>query len=122
VNIISGLLMVVLEKKRDIGVLKTLGASPGRIRRIFLVQGLWIGGTGAVLGLVVGLLLCFAQWKYNLIRLPGDVYFIESLPVRVLPMDVLCIALGALGVSLLAAWYPAWWASRLHPQEAIRYE
>ena len=86
------------------------------------MQGLWIGGTGAVLGLVVGLLLCFAQWKYNLIRLHGDVYFIESLPVRVLPMDVLCITLGALLVSLLAAWYPAWWASRLHPQEAIRYE
>lgn len=122
VNIVSGLLMVVLEKKRDIGVLKTLGASPAFVRRIFLVQGLWIGGTGAVLGLAGGLLLCFLQWKYSLIRLPGEVYFIESLPIRVLPLDVALTAAGALGVSLLASWYPAWWASRLPPQEAIRYE
>ncbi len=122
VNIVSGLLMVVLEKKRDIGVLKTLGASPAFVRRIFLVQGLWIGGTGAVLGLVAGLVLCFLQWKYSLIRLPGEVYFIESLPIRVLPLDVVVTAVGALGVSLAAAWYPAWWASRLPPQEAIRYE
>lgn len=122
VNIVSSLLMVVLEKKRDIGVLKTLGAPPAQVRRIFLWQGLWIGGAGALLGLLTGLLVCWLQWKYQLVRLPGDVYFIESLPVRVLPLDVLFTAVGALGISLLAAFYPAWWASRLTPQDAIRYE
>ena len=122
VNIVSGLLMVVLEKKRDIAVLKTLGAPPAQVRRIFLIQGLWIGGSGAFAGLLAGLLVCYAQWKFHLIRLPGDVYFIEALPVRVLPLDVAATAAGALAVSLLAAWYPAWWASRLRPQDAIRYE
>jgi lipoprotein-releasing system permease protein len=122
VNIVSGLLMVVLEKKRDIGVLKTLGAPPAQVRRIFMMQGLWIGGAGTLLGLGVGLLLCFLQARYHLVRLPGDVYFLESLPVRVMPLDVLVTALGALAVSLAAAWYPAWWASGLKPQDAIRYQ
>jgi lipoprotein-releasing system permease protein len=122
VNIVSGLLMVVLEKKRDIGVLKTLGAPPAQVRRIFMLQGLWIGGAGTLAGLGVGLLACFLQVRYHLVRLPGDVYFLESLPVKVSPVDVLVTAAGALLVSLLAAWYPAWWASGLRPQDAIRYQ
>ncbi len=122
VSIVSGLLMVVLEKKRDIGVLKTLGASPSRIRRVFLLQGLWIGGVGTLAGLGFGLMLCWLQAAYHLIRLPGDVYFLESLPVQVSPTDVLGTALGAILVSLLAAWYPARWASRLRPQDALRYQ
>ncbi|MBI5835799.1 MAG: ABC transporter permease [Candidatus Eisenbacteria bacterium] len=122
VNIVSGLLMVVLEKKRDIGVLKTLGAPPAQVRRIFLLQGLWIGGAGTLAGMGTGLTLCFLQLRFHLVRLPGDVYFLESLPVRVMPLDVLVTAAGAVAVSLLAAWYPAWWASGLKPQDAIRYQ
>jgi len=122
VNIVSGLLMVVLEKKRDIGVLKTLGAPPAQVRRIFILQGLWIGGAGTLAGLGSGLALCWMQLRYHLVRLPGDVYFLESLPVKVSAEDVLLTAAGALAVSLLAAWYPAWWASGLKPQDAIRYQ
>ena len=78
VNIVSGLLMVVLEKKRDVGVLKTLGAPPSLVRRVFLLQGLWIGGTGTVAGLAGGLFTCWLQIHYHFVHFaPLD----QSLPI-----------------------------------------
>ncbi len=105
-NIVSTLFMVVLEKRRDIGVLKSLGATPEVVLQIFLVEGLLIGGLGTLAG--------------TLVHLPGDVYFIETLPVRPEAGDFAAVILAAIALCLAAAWYPAWQASRLDPVAAIR--
>lgn len=119
-NIASTLFMVVLEKRRDIGVLRTLGASPAVIRTVFLGEGLLIGLLGTLGGTILGagLIAVLSRWPF--IHLPGDVYFIETLPVRPEGMDFAAVILAALVLCLAAAWYPAWRASRLDPIEAIR--
>ena len=120
-NIASTLFMVVLEKRRDIGVLRTLGASPGQVLAVFLSEGLLIGFLGTVLGMLLGSLLIAAIGRFP-IRLPGDVYFIETLPVRPELGDFAAVILAALVLCLAAAWYPAWRATRLDPIEAIRQQ
>ena len=119
-NIVSTLFMVVLEKRRDIGVLKSLGATDGAVLRVFLMEGLLIGGVGTGLGAVLGLLLVAVLRRYPFVRLPGDVYFIERLPVRPEAGDFVTVIVAALILCLSAAVYPAWRASRLDPVEAIR--
>ncbi len=119
-NIASTLFMVVLEKRRDIGVLRTLGASPRIIRTVFLGEGLIIGLLGTASGTALGSALIAILGKWPFIHLPGDVYFIETLPVRPEGMDFAAVILAALVLCLAAAWYPAWRASRLDPIEAIR--
>jgi lipoprotein-releasing system permease protein len=119
-NIVSTLFMVVLEKRRDIGVLKSLGAGDQAVLRIFLWKGLLIGGAGTGLGAVLGAVLIELLRRYPFITLPGDVYFIERLPVRPELGDFAAVILAALALCLLAAIYPAWRASRLDPIEAIR--
>ncbi len=119
-NIVSTLFMVVLEKRRDIGVLKSLGARDGTVLRVFLYQGLLIGGLGAALGLAAGGLLIAVLQRYPFVRLPGDVYFIERLPVRPEAGDFVLVVAAALALCLAAALYPAWRASLLDPVEAIR--
>ena len=119
-NIVSTLFMVVLEKRRDIGVLKSLGASAGTVLRVFLFEGLLIGGVGTGLGAALGLALIGILRRYPFVRLPGDVYFIERLPVRPEGGDFVAVILAALTLCLAAALYPAWRASRLDPVEAIR--
>jgi lipoprotein-releasing system permease protein len=119
-NIVSTLFMVVLEKQRDIGVLKSLGASSRTVLRIFLLEGLLIGALGTGLGALLGGLLIAVLRRYPLVRLPGDVYFIEYLPVKPEVGDFAAVILAALALCLAAALYPAWRASRLDPVEAIR--
>ena len=119
-NIVSTLFMVVLEKRRDIGVLKSLGASDGLVLRIFLWKGMLIGAAGTGLGALLGLTLVEILKRYPFIRLPGDVYFIERLPVRPEWGDFAAVILAALILCLVAAVYPAWRASRLDPVESIR--
>jgi lipoprotein-releasing system permease protein len=119
-NIVSTLFMVVLEKRRDIGVLKALGATRSLILRIFLIEGLLIGGVGTGAGAVLGGVLIAVLKRYPFVRLPGDVYFIERLPVRPEAGDFAAVILAALGLCLAAALYPAWRASRLEPVDAIR--
>lgn len=119
-NIVSTLFMVVLEKRRDIGVLKSLGATSGTVLKVFLFEGLLIGGLGTGLGAVLGATLIEVLRRYPLVRLPGDVYFIERLPVRPETGDFIVVILAALGLCLAAALYPAWQASRLDPVDAIR--
>ena len=121
-NIISTLVMVVMEKTRDVAILRAMGASSRSIMTVFMFQGLLVGVVGTVAGLASGLGLCQLLAKYKFIRLPADVYYISTLPVRVEAWDVMFVTLAAVVISFLATIYPSWHASRLNPVEALRYE
>ena len=121
-NIVSSLIMVVMEKTKDIAVLKSMGATAGSIMKIFVLEGLIIGAVGTTLGLIGGVGLCEILRKYQFIHLPSDVYYISSLPVLMKGLDILLIMVAAIGITFVATLYPAWQASRLDPVEALRYE
>ncbi len=121
-NIVSSQIMMVLEKRRDIGILKAMGAPRDGIMRIFMLEGLIVGVIGTAFGLVIGWVLCWAQQTYRFFSLPGDVYFLDALPVRMQPLDFVIVALVAMGLTLLATVYPARRAAKLDPVDAIRYE
>ncbi|MFH1861842.1 MAG: lipoprotein-releasing ABC transporter permease subunit, partial [bacterium] len=121
-NIISSLTMVVMEKKKDIGILKSMGATKAGIRRIFLYEGLIVGGLGTFLGTLLGWGLCSLQQEYHFFALPPDVYFLSELPILMQVSDFIIIAFAAVSLCLLASIYPAYQAASLVPVEAIRYE
>jgi lipoprotein-releasing system permease protein len=121
-NIISTLIMMVMEKTKDIAILKSMGASSKTIMRIFMLDGLVIGFVGTILGIMGGSVLCFLLKRYEFVKLPSDIYYISTLPVRVQVVDVVLIALSAIAISFLATLYPSYQASRLDPAAAIRYE
>ncbi len=121
-NIISSLVMLVMEKTRDIAILRTMGVSSKSIMSIFIFQGLFVGLIGTFLGLISGSFLCHLLARYKFINLPPDVYYITTLPVRMEWLDILLIALASIIISFLATIYPSWQASKLNPVEALRYE
>ncbi|MBN1351593.1 ABC transporter permease [candidate division KSB1 bacterium] len=121
-NIISTLIMMVLEKNIEIGILKAMGASSKSIMKIFLFHGLIVGVIGTTFGSILGYLACWSQIKFQWFSLPSDLYFIKALPVELQFVDFISITLASLLISILASIYPAWKASRLEPVEAIRYE
>jgi len=121
-NIINTLVMVVMEKKRDIAILRAMGALPRQIMAIFITQGLVVGILGTIFGFGAGLGLCNLLAKYKFIKLPPDIYYISSLPVKVQYTDVIFVAVCAVLISFLATIYPAWHASKMDPVEALRYE
>ncbi len=121
-NIIALLIMVVLAKRSDIGVLLAFGLSRARLRKIFAFQGLIIGIVGGLLGSSLGLILLYIQKKYTVIALPSDIYFISALPVDIRALDFILIMVLAAAIGLLFSIYPAMRASRLDPVEIIRYE
>ena len=121
-NIISSLVMMVMEKNRDIAILRTMGASPKTIMSIFIIQGLFVGLIGTLLGLMSGSFLCHILARYKFIKLPPDVYYISTLPVRMEWLDVVSIAFAAVIISFVATIYPSWQASKVNPVEALRYE
>ena len=121
-NIISTLIMVVADKTREIGILKSMGMKDSTVLRIFVLQGLTIGIVGTLMGTALGLGLSWAVDTYQFIELPGDVYFLDSLPVALDPVDVILIVLLSITVALAATIYPARQASRLLPVEAIRHD
>ena len=121
-NIISTLIMVVMEKNKDIAILKSMGATSNSIMRIFIYEGLVIGASGTLLGVMGGLGLCKLLSKYQFIKLTSDVYPMSTLPVQVLPLDVTLVAVSAAAITLLATIYPSWQASRVDPAVALRYE
>jgi lipoprotein-releasing system permease protein len=129
-NIISALIMIVMEKNKDIAILKTMGATRRGIMKIFIYQGLIVGAIGTFLGCLAGLAVAFnleaiSRFVENLFGfkiLPGDVYYLSELPSQVNFGDVGVIILGTLTISFLATIYPSWRASRLDPAEALRYE
>ena len=120
-NIASTLIMMVLGKTKDIAILKAMGATDNSIKRIFIFKGLVIGALGTTLGVCLGFILCKLLEKYKFIELPGDVYYISTLPVRLEILDVSMIAAAAMLICFIATLYPAHQASKLDPVEAIRY-
>jgi lipoprotein-releasing system permease protein len=121
-NIISSLVMLVMEKTHDIAILRTMGVSSKSIMSIFIFQGLFVGLIGTLFGLMSGSFLCHLLARYKFIKLPPDVYYISTLPVRIEPLDIVLIALAAILISFLATIFPSWQASKLNPVEALRYE
>jgi lipoprotein-releasing system permease protein len=121
-NIASTLIMVVMQRVRDIGILRSLGATASAIMRVFMLHGIIIGVIGTGIGIVGGIILAEIVNRYKLIQLPGDVYFIDTVPVMLRSEDILAVGLAALFICFAATLYPAWRASKLVPVEAIRYE
>ncbi len=120
-NIVSTLIMVVMEKTPDIGILKAMGASKAAIVRIFMLQGTIVGILGTAGGAAFGWLIVFLQTKYHFVSLPPDVYSISSLPMKLREIDFFAVVALSLFLSILSAIYPAWQASKLKPVDAIRF-
>ncbi len=120
-NIAGSLVMMVMEKRKDIAILKAMGATARSIGRIFVIKGLMVGLVGTALGTSGGLVLCTLLERYSFIHLPSDVYYISELPVNLKTMDVLMIALCALLICFVATLYPSRQAARVDPVEAIRH-
>jgi lipoprotein-releasing system permease protein len=121
-NIVSTLVMVVVDRTSEIGILKSMGMTDGQILRVFVLQGLAIGVLGTALGTALGLFLSWILHTFEIIQIPPDVYFIDHLPVSIDPLDVGLVIGGSLLIAFLATIYPALQASRLQPVEAIKHE
>jgi lipoprotein-releasing system permease protein len=121
-NIVASLILLVMEKSRDIAILKTMGTAPKRVMRIFMLQGLIIGVTGTVVGGLGGLVLCHILDTYRLIKIPADVYQVAYVPFVVLPGDFTIVIVSAVVICFIATIYPSRQASRLDPVQALRFE
>lgn len=119
-NIVASLVLLVMEKSRDIAILRTMGAPARSIRRIFILQGLTIGLIGTTAGTILGLIICYVADHYQLIKMSSEVYQIAYLPFRVEALDVTIVVVAAIGVCLVATIYPSRQAGRLDPAEALR--
>ncbi len=129
-NIISGMMMLVKDKGRDIAVLRTMGASKGSVMRVFLITGASIGVVGTIAGLILGIVFCwnieairqFVTWLTGTPMFDPNVYYLTKLPAEINPIETAWIVAMALALSVLATLYPSWRASKLDPVEALRYE
>jgi lipoprotein-releasing system permease protein len=121
-NIVASLILLVMEKNRDIAILKTMGASARSVTAIFMMQGLIIGIVGTTVGAGAGYALSFALDRYKLIRVPMDVYQVSHVPFTVLPLDFALVVVAAILVCFVATIYPSRQAARLDPAQALRYE
>jgi lipoprotein-releasing system permease protein len=121
-NILISLIMMVMEKTKDIAVLMSLGTKKAQIRRVFIAQGVLIGVIGTAIGLVLGYAISWAGGHYHFISLSPEVYSIDYVPFAPRPMDGLIVALVSIGISFVATIYPSWSAARILPAEALRYE
>ncbi len=121
-NVVSTLVMVVVDRTREIGILKSMGMTDRAILRVFRLQGLWIGMIGTSLGVALGLVMAWALDRYQFISIPADLYYLDHLPVAVDLLDVATIIAVSMGITFLATLYPASRAAGLRPVEAIRHE
>jgi len=121
-NIVASLILLVMEKTRDIAILKTMGASARSITMIFLLQGTIIGVVGTLVGAATGTAVSYVLDRYRVITIPSDVYQVSYLPFKLLPWDLFFIVVGAILVCFVATLYPSRQAARLDPAQALRYE
>ena len=121
-NIVASLILLVMEKTRDIAILKTMGASSRSITLIFLLQGTIIGVIGTIIGAVSGATAAYVLDRYRLITIPSDIYQVSYLPFKLVPGDFAAVVIGAIVVCFLATLYPSRQAARLDPAQALRYE
>jgi len=117
-NIVASLILLVMEKHRDIGILKTMGASANSVTTIFMMQGLIIGLVGTLVGASAGYLASTVLTRYQLIKVPADVYQMSYMPFRVLPLDFALVVIGAILVCFIATIYPSRQAAKLDPVQA----
>ena len=120
-NITSNLILFGTEKLKDIGLMRAMGASPARIRRIFILEGLYIGSAGVLSGIALALILCWAITTFDIVQLPGDIYYLTKVPVSLQLGDILSVVAGSYFLCFLSALYPAYRASKVNPVDAIRY-
>jgi lipoprotein-releasing system permease protein len=121
-NIVATLVLMVMEKHKDIAILVSMGASRGAMMRIFMLQGTVIGALGTAVGATLGIAACYVLDRYRLLRVPEDVYQISHVPFRLLPGDAAIVIVGALLICFVATLHPARGAAKLDPAEALRYE
>jgi lipoprotein-releasing system permease protein len=121
-NILISLIMMVMEKTRDIAVLMSMGVRKKQVRNIFMAQGVLIGVIGTLIGLLIGYAISYAGGHYHIISLSPEVYSIDYVPFAPRPIDGLLVAFVSIGVSFIATLYPSWSAARTLPAEALRYE
>ncbi len=121
-NILISLIMMVMEKTRDIAVLMSMGARKSQVRRVFVAQGVLVGLTGTAIGLAVGYAAAWAGGHYHFISLSPEVYSIDYVPFAPRAVDGIVVAIVSIGISFVATIYPSWSASRVAPAESLRYE
>jgi lipoprotein-releasing system permease protein len=121
-NIVASLILLVMEKHRDIAILKTMGAGSRSVTAIFMMEGVIIGLLGTAVGALSGFAIATVVDRYELIRVPEDVYMVSHLPLRVLPTDLLLVVAMCLLICFVATIYPSRQAARLDPALALRYE
>ena len=120
-NIAGNLILLGTEKLRDIGIMRAMGASPKLIRKVFIWEAMVIATLGIVLGLLLACLLCWIIATFNIVELPGDIYYLTKVPVRMQLWDIVAVVGGSYLICFVAGLYPAVKASRVHPTDAIRY-
>nr|MBP6672744.1 ABC transporter permease [Bacteroidota bacterium] len=120
--LLGSLTMTVIEKTRDIGILKAMGATQSDIRKIFRLEGIMVGIIGSLLGLALGSFICWLQVTFELFALDTNVYIIPAIPIEMRTMDLILVPVSAMVLCSLAAYYPSKRAAQLQPSEAVRWE
>ncbi len=120
-NIVTTLIMLVIEKRKDIAILKSMGANRSQVMKIFMFQGTLLGFVGTVAGTVLGFVLCWAQQTFDIVSIPGEIYFINSLPIDMRAIEFVIVAGASVIISFLATLYPSRRAARLFPSDILRH-
>jgi lipoprotein-releasing system permease protein len=120
-NIISNLLLLSIQKSKEVGIMSAMGFSKFKISKIFFYEGIVVGFTGNILGIISGLAVSFTLKYFDIFKLPKDVYYVNKLPATIIPSDIVIVAASAFIITVLAGIYPAYQVSKLDPLEAVRY-